>query len=297
MKVVLPQLRELESGAASFQPLSKSADLAQHSEPAQIAATQDHTVTLRTSPVQPLLVRVCTATPQLRRHSITTDKISRPHVRSTALYPNSTHLDSSLSARSISIPLKVHMETASFVLAVFPLVVTAIEHWETFAGSAITLFRWKKKLQQSLSDLQYEQIRFRTNLRVLLQSIVDSQADLWEMLNNPTSELWKREIDVELSERLGKEESAEYKRNVQECSCVLEKLAEAFRAFRENIQWASSSVLVAQLFVLRLTQPTEGRTANTNGVFGNPRRTWENWQLQSRCQSPLQKEFSVRAYC
>lgn len=129
------------------------------------------------------------------------------------------------------------MEAAGLALAVFPLLISAIENWESCFRSTRSLLHWKKELQHTARQLSLQHIGFLMNLEALLTPIVDSQEEIAEMLEEPGSELWKGSRGLELSKKLGMASSV-YQTTVIDCERILRELSNKCNLLRDD-QWVS----------------------------------------------------------
>lgn len=128
------------------------------------------------------------------------------------------------------------METTSLVLAIFPLLITTIEHWDTCIRGTRSLFRWETELRKTGLDLSLQRFKFETNLEALLTPIVDSKADIQKMIVDPSSDLWEGETAARISNALGRA-SSHYLGIVKDCERILKELAAAFDCAVQNDDW------------------------------------------------------------
>ena len=82
------------------------------------------------------------------------------------------------------------VETAGLILGVFPLVISALEHYEDAIDPARAFVKWKGELSKVIRDLYMSLTTYNLTVRVLLRPIVSKQ-DLDEMMEDPKSNLWK----------------------------------------------------------------------------------------------------------
>ncbi|RPA74557.1 hypothetical protein BJ508DRAFT_366182 [Ascobolus immersus RN42] len=196
------------------------------------------------------------------------------------------------------------MEAAGLALAVFPLLITAIEHWEGMTRSTRSLFRWQRELQTMCRELAQEHLRFRVNLSLLLSPVVASKVEILRMLDNPSSELWHGQRGLELKEKLGIA-STEYLNVVVECERLLRdvwrqlELSEEFcdiskdkrdqeaikQAFRESLEKVGklNSIKASVKFLRRKQRVTEliSNLHKNNDLLGELEH--KTYKIDSNC--------------
>ncbi|KAK2735765.1 hypothetical protein FQN57_001145 [Myotisia sp. PD_48] len=83
------------------------------------------------------------------------------------------------------------IETAGLVLAAFPLIIAALEHYENGIDPAVRFLKWKGELSKATRGLYMGLTVYNQIISLLLGSIID-QEDLCVMIENPSSsDLWK----------------------------------------------------------------------------------------------------------
>ncbi|KAL9632428.1 MAG: hypothetical protein Q9204_003802 [Flavoplaca sp. TL-2023a] len=88
------------------------------------------------------------------------------------------------------------IETAALALAVLPLVISALEHYNDGLTPIKNFFRYKGLIQELVDDLKLQTLLLRNTCEQLLTGVVESDTELAELLDNPTSSSWKREALV-----------------------------------------------------------------------------------------------------
>jgi hypothetical protein len=81
------------------------------------------------------------------------------------------------------------VETAGLVLAAIPLIICALESYESAIGPTKAFFRWKGHLAQAKNELYVLYAAYDQTLRVLLDPVT-SKEDLVAMTENFESDLW-----------------------------------------------------------------------------------------------------------
>ena len=95
------------------------------------------------------------------------------------------------------------VETAGLVLATIPLIICALESYESAIGPIKALFHWKGNLSKATNELYILHSAYSQILLVLLSPIT-SKEDLVTMTENISSDLWTREdIAKDLQCQLG----------------------------------------------------------------------------------------------
>jgi hypothetical protein len=95
------------------------------------------------------------------------------------------------------------VETAGLVLATIPLIICALENYESTIGPTKAFIRWKGNLAIAKNELYVLYAAFDQTLRVLLTPIAGPE-DLMTMIEDTTSDLWKKgDIAEDLEHHLG----------------------------------------------------------------------------------------------
>ncbi|KAL8996045.1 MAG: hypothetical protein Q9169_004357 [Polycauliona sp. 2 TL-2023] len=95
------------------------------------------------------------------------------------------------------------VETAGLALAALPLVISALEHYNEGLKPFKDFFRYKALIKELVNGLKLQEILLRNTCEQLLTGVVDSDVELADLLHDPTSSAWSRDILVSsLRERL-----------------------------------------------------------------------------------------------
>jgi len=117
------------------------------------------------------------------------------------------------------------VETAGLVLAIIPLLISALEHYEDGLEPTIAFFKWDKELSTAIRKLWYQHTSYEQSIRLLLTPIT-TNAELQEMMECAGSALWKDgELADQLRDKLGKAFNP-YLYTVQEIEELMKSLAE-----------------------------------------------------------------------
>jgi len=90
------------------------------------------------------------------------------------------------------------IETAGLVLAVLPLIISALESYEKGYRRLKAVWFWEKELEKLLRCLKEQQVHFRANMERLLRAALPGE-DTAELLQYYNRELWcgSMKVDVE----------------------------------------------------------------------------------------------------
>ena len=94
-------------------------------------------------------------------------------------------------------------EIAGLVLGALPLVISALEQYESSLDAVKAFFQWRDILEKAIRELWVQHTSFEMTLRSLLVDLT-SEAELDELLSQPESPLWQSPaLNHDLRERLG----------------------------------------------------------------------------------------------
>ena len=116
-------------------------------------------------------------------------------------------------------------EVVGVVLGGFPLLVSALEHWQSGARMLQNWWQFEREYQKSLMDINHQQLIFRQNLEECLLPLVadDDQVEL--LLADPTGPGWSvPEPKEKLEKRLSKPAYEQYKETVAAMKVVMNEL-------------------------------------------------------------------------
>lgn len=95
------------------------------------------------------------------------------------------------------------IEVAGLVLGAIPLIISAIEHYESSLDRAKVFFKWQDVLEKARRDLWVQYSSYEMTLRILLVDLAN-EAELEELLSEPQSTLWDNpELIQGLRDKLG----------------------------------------------------------------------------------------------
>ena len=92
---------------------------------------------------------------------------------------------------------------AGLVLGALPLVISALEHYDSSLDPVKAFFQWRDILEKAIRELWVQHTSFEMTLRNLLVDLT-SEAELDELLSQPESPLWQSPtLNRDLRDRLG----------------------------------------------------------------------------------------------
>ena len=90
-----------------------------------------------------------------------------------------------------------------FVLAVLPLVISAIEHYNEGLKPLKDFVKWKTTIRNLIVGLRTQKALFRNTLEQLLGGLVTDQTELSVLLDDPAGSGWKSpKLETDLKQRL-----------------------------------------------------------------------------------------------
>lgn len=126
------------------------------------------------------------------------------------------------------------IEVAGLVLGAIPLIISAIEHYESGLDRTKVFFKWQDVLEKARRDLWVQYSSYEMTLRLLLVDL-SSEAELEELLSEPKSTLWDNpELVDGLRGKLG-ETYQVYVYTVQQMEGCVKTLARHLDIDRPNV--------------------------------------------------------------
>jgi hypothetical protein len=94
-------------------------------------------------------------------------------------------------------------EVAGILLAVFPLIISALENWRDVSKVGNFFWRIRKEYGKCRHDMLYHEILYRRNLQELLLPIINDRDEVDRLLSEPGGQAWSsKAIQDGLQERL-----------------------------------------------------------------------------------------------
>ncbi|KAL8962305.1 MAG: hypothetical protein Q9193_001272 [Seirophora villosa] len=135
------------------------------------------------------------------------------------------------------------IETAGLILAAFPLVISALEHYENGFQIIKEWIRFRGEFAMFLNALIRQKIFFRQNIEDLLGPIVASEYEMSVLLDHPGGQAWADEsLNTGLRHRLpGKYEYQSYVTTVSYILEVLQKLKDKLKIIEGRPPWVQQA--------------------------------------------------------
>jgi hypothetical protein len=128
------------------------------------------------------------------------------------------------------------IEVAGLVLGAFPIAIWALERYRDVARVMGFWYEIRLEYQRSISELKYHRLSFIRNLKQLLLPLVQEDAQLQCLINDPAGDSWKNvEIQKALEWRL-KDSYGLYLEILSEMQRVMQELNEELAVDSEAVQ-------------------------------------------------------------
>ncbi|KAF2086812.1 hypothetical protein K490DRAFT_66125 [Saccharata proteae CBS 121410] len=133
------------------------------------------------------------------------------------------------------------IEVAGLVLAVLPLVISALEDYNEGLDPVKSFVRWERELPKYIRKLRNQHVHYEQTLKILLFPLA-TEFELAQMIDEPNGRLWKEPwMQQRLEEKLNESYNA-YKHTMDDIQEIIEKIAskldveKASAANRTNIE-------------------------------------------------------------
>lgn len=153
-------------------------------------------------------------------------------------YNNSSHEYTTFLTLSLpACGMATGVETAGLILAAFPLVISALEHYENGFQVIREWVRFRGEFAAFLNALIRQRIFFRQNIEELLGPIVATEYDISILLDRPGGKAWADEtLNAKLRQRLpGKYEYESYATTVSYIMETLHKLMDKLKIVERRV--------------------------------------------------------------
>ena len=118
------------------------------------------------------------------------------------------------------------IEAAGLALAIFPIVLTALENYRETAEVIGDWWKFKRKYIKCKRDVEYYHIAFESNLKQLLLPLICDDDQIGILMSDPGGDGWfEEELESKLRERLPNAYEA-YLDSVNEITGVMRKLTQ-----------------------------------------------------------------------
>lgn len=116
------------------------------------------------------------------------------------------------------------VETAGLVLAIFPLLVSALEHYQEGFEVLSGWWKFRTEFLGFMHVMSRQAILFDENLEELLSPIITSDAEMSALVRHPTGPSWRRaELEEKLRDRLPKSYGS-YRNTIDDMKETMDKL-------------------------------------------------------------------------
>ena len=131
------------------------------------------------------------------------------------------------------------IEISGAILAIFPLLISALEHYEKGFQPIKEWIRFRGEFAAFLNTLVRQKIFFRQNVEALLSPIISSDYEMSQLLDNPGGRAW---ADVELNDRLRRRLPGKYE---YECyTATASYILETLGKLKEKLKISENQVRV-----------------------------------------------------
>ncbi|KAF2815607.1 uncharacterized protein BDZ99DRAFT_514269 [Mytilinidion resinicola] len=107
------------------------------------------------------------------------------------------------------------VEVAGVVLGGFPILISALEHWQSGAKLLQDWWQFRREYQRCLRDIGYHELAFRRNLEECLLPLIADDDEVKTLLADPAGPGWSvPELEEKLEKRLSKSAYEQYKQTI-----------------------------------------------------------------------------------
>lgn len=133
------------------------------------------------------------------------------------------------------------VETAGLVLAVFPLLVSALEHYQEGFERLSDWWKFRTEFLGFMHVIGRQAILFDENLEELLSPIITSDAEMDTLLRDPTGPFWRRaELEEKLRERLPKSYES-YRNTIDDMKETMDALQKKLGIQNGKLTWTDDA--------------------------------------------------------
>ena len=133
------------------------------------------------------------------------------------------------------------VETAGLVLAIFPLLVSALEHYQEGFERLNDWWKFRTEFLGFMHVIGRQAILFDENLEELLSPIITSDAEMDTLLRDPTGPLWRRaELEKKLKGRLPKSYEA-YRSTIDDMRETMDVLQKKLGIQNGKLTWTDDA--------------------------------------------------------
>lgn len=133
------------------------------------------------------------------------------------------------------------VETAGLVLAIFPLLVSALEHYQEGFERLSDWWKFRTEFIGFVHVIGRQAILFDENLEELLSPIITSDAEMDALLRNPTGPFWRRvELEERLRDRLPKSYES-YRNTIDDMKETMDVLQKKLGIQNSKLTWTDDA--------------------------------------------------------
>lgn len=133
------------------------------------------------------------------------------------------------------------VETAGLVLAIFPLLVSALEHYEEGFERFSDWWKFRTEFLGLMHAIGRQAILFDENLEELLSPIISSDAEMDTLLRDPTGPFWRRaELEEKLRDRLPKSYPS-YRNTIDDMKATMDVLQKKLGIQNGRLTWTNGA--------------------------------------------------------
>ena len=133
------------------------------------------------------------------------------------------------------------VETAGLVLAVFPLLVSALEHYQEGFEKLKDWWKFRTDFLAFMHVIGRQAILFDENLEELLSPIISSDAEMNTLLRDPTGPFWRRaELEEKLRDRLPKSYES-YRNTIDDMKETMDVLQKKLGIQNGKLAWVDDA--------------------------------------------------------
>ncbi len=130
------------------------------------------------------------------------------------------------------------VEAVGIALAVFPLVISCLEHYQEGYDSLRDWVFFRREFTHLYNDLNREHIIFRQLMEGMLRPITESEFELKEMMENPKSDQWNStDLASKLEQKLcGRDELKAFQSSLSSISENLSSMIKRLEACKPPVR-------------------------------------------------------------
>lgn len=133
------------------------------------------------------------------------------------------------------------VETAGLLLAIFPLLVSALEHYQEGFERLSDWWKFRTEFLGLMHAIGRQAILFDENLEELLSPLISSDAEMDTLLRDPTGPFWRRaELEERLRNRLPKSYTS-YRNTINDMKATMDVLQKKLGIQNGRLTWINDA--------------------------------------------------------